>query len=336
MIDINYFRAIQNGIGVNSAAEAKARDAKEQLKRELTTSVNYVYNSTRNGALQPMVITSSDVMYKCDIEAFPDDELYPGDMVDAIGEKWVVVQTKRTNPFQILGIGWCCNYEFKFQNGASPIKTCWGVMDSGVYSTTKAGDATIQSDDKQFKIYLPLNDDTKYLYVDKRLAIGTKYNEKGEEIIDVYQITGRNVVARSYGRGAHLLILEIRSAEYSASTDSMEYMVCDYVTPESEPVPPVVESPYCVVTGRNKIYAGASRTYTAKFYTAAGVEVAGVETVWDTPTIEGVSYTRSGNKLKVSVADADSLVGQTITIGAADTLGGFAEGQLTTEVIAVG
>ena len=334
-MDINYFRAIQNGIGVNSSAEAKVRDAKEQLKRELTSSVNYVYNSTRNGALQPMVITSSDVMYKCDIEALPDDELYPGDLVEAIGEKWVVSATKRTNPFQILGIGWLCNYEFRFQNGASEIKTCWGVMDSGVYSTTKTGDATVQTTDKQFKIYLPLNDDTKYLYVDKRLAIGTKYNEHGEEILDVYQITGRNVVARSYGQGAHLLILEIRSAEYSASTDSMEYMVCDYVTPAT-PTPVPTDVPYCTVMGRNKIYAGTSRTYQATFYNAAGVEVPGVEAVWQLSPISDVSYVTDGNTLTVTVSDVDSVVGATIPISAADAGGVYTAGTLSVEVVSVG
>lgn len=335
MIDINYFRSIQNGIGVNSAAEAKVRDAKEQLKRELTTSVNYVFNSTRNDELQPMVITSSDVMYKCDIEALPDDELYPGDMVDAIGEKWVVVQTKRTNPFQILGIGWLCNYEFKFQNGSSSIKSCWGVMDSGVYSTTKTGDATVQTTDKQFKIYLPLNDDTKYLYVDKRLAVGTKYNDKGEEIIDVYQITGRNVVARSYGVGAHLLILEVRSAEYSPHTDSMEYMVCDYVTPAApEPVPPAV--PHCVVSGRTKIYAGTSRTYTATLYDASGAQVSGVDVIWTFPAVEGIEYETSGNTATISVRDTDSVVGEVLEISAADIGGEYEAGTLNVEVVPVG
>lgn len=335
MVDIDYFRAIQNGTGLNSNAEAKVRDAKERLKRELASSVNYVYDAKRNDVLQPMVITSSDVMYKCDVEALPDDELYPGDMVDAIDHKWVVVQTKRTNPFQILGTGWMCNYEFRFQNGASQIMSYWGVMDSGVYSTTKTGDSALQTEDKQFKIYLPLNADTEKIYVDKRLAVGTKFNYKGEEIIDVYQVTGRNVVARSYGTGAHLLILEVRSAEYSPTNDSLEYMVCDYVQPES-PQPAPTPANRCFISGRSKVYAGSKREYIASFYDASGEPVTGVDAVWTTPAVDGVSFLPDGNKLTVSAKDTDDVVGASFDITAQDAMGAYTSCTLSLEVCAVG
>lgn len=315
---LTYIRAIHGSTGGKTRKDATINNAKAQLERELQSSVNYVSDSTRNGVVQRFVVTPTNTRYKYNIEAFPDEQLYAGDVIECFGETWIVIETSVANPIQITGTMWLCNHKFRFQNHSSKIIERWGVLDSGVFSTTKKGNEELQYKDVQYKIFLPLDEDTSKMYIDKRLATSTiTYNEFGDPILDVYSITRVDPISRNYGKGSHLLVLNVRNAaNYNKETDNLEEYICDYIAPTgdesentsgSEVETTIPEMKKYKIEGRAKIPIGGTRIYKA---------ITDDDTVceWNIQSDIEIESEINGNELKITVPDNDDLVGKTIII----------------------
>lgn len=316
-MDINYFKAIQGSIGADNSQEVLIRQAKENLSAGMSASIGYA-KLKRNGKNQNFVISQTTVHYKYQITALPDEELCVGDVIDYADEKWIVVETRVGSPLQKTGVMWLCNISLSFQNGTYDIITRPAVLDSGVYSTTKNGNEELQYVDKQFKLYLPYDDDTKKIFVDKRIAVDTRYDQYGKEILEVYNVTGINRVARSYGKGGHLLICELRSGTYSPSVDNLELMICDYVS-DSDDHKPSVEKLKCSISGRPTIMIGQTRTYAAVFYDANGQEVDGIVPIWDITGDIEVDTEQVDNTIKITVSNNEDYIGETFQIILSDS-----------------
>ena len=316
MLTLRDYKAIQNSVGVDTMNDAKIREAKESLKRELITSVHFM-QCKRNGIPQSFVVTPSEAYHKYEIEALPDEELYVGDEIECRGEHWIVVKTRVASPFQTIGLMWLCNYKFRWQSFTPKIIERWGVLDSGVYSTTRDGNGDLVTPDKQFKIYFPKDDETKKLFIDKRLAVEAIYDASGREILNVYRITGYDSISTSYGQGGHLLVLNARSEDYVPGRDSITEMICDYIEPADEPEPQTG-----TIEGNTQIRVGKARTYVADF----DVEAWSLET-----ELSGVHLTPEGNQVKMAVDLSDDLVGEIVTL-VAD--GDNTHASLSVEVIA--
>lgn len=305
---LRYLRAIHGSIGGNTRKDATINGAKAQLERELQSSVNYVSDGTRNGEKQRFVVTPTKLRYKCNIEAFPDEELFAGDVIHCFDEHWIVTDTTVTNPMQVIGTMWLCNHKFRFQNHTSEIIERWGVLDSGVFSTTKKGGEELQYKDVQYKIYLPLDEDTEKIYIDKRLATSTIiYNEYGEPMLDVYEITRVDPISQNYGKGSHLLVLNVRNAaNYDKERDNLEEYICDYISGEPKDLP--TEKQRYEIVGRTKIPINSTRKYQAK--TADGISVCD----WDVQAHSDIQWLVQDNELLLTVPDNEDLIGQTIRI----------------------
>ncbi|MBQ0099488.1 MAG: hypothetical protein KBS91_02945, partial [Firmicutes bacterium] len=174
----SYFRAIQGAAGIDSEQDVLIREAKDNLALGMQGSIGNA-KIKRNGHYQNFVVSKTQVNYKYQISAFPDEELHIGDVIDYNDEKWIVTETRIGSPLQTVGIMWLCNIELAFQNGTKDIIKRPAVLDAGVYSTTKNGNDEIQYVDKQFKLYLPYDEDTKKLFVDKRIAVDKRYDQHG-------------------------------------------------------------------------------------------------------------------------------------------------------------
>jgi len=125
-IDLEYFRTVQGTLNIHDEPTYKAVNAQEMLLEEFQDSINYIVDAKRNGELQPMIITGSEVKYKYNITTMPGDELYPGDIIEANGEHYIVVQTRSESPVYILGLAWLCNVKFRFQNWSPTIIERYG------------------------------------------------------------------------------------------------------------------------------------------------------------------------------------------------------------------
>lgn len=281
--------------------------AKEDFERDAVLSPSYCPNATRNGKPQRFIIDRTESTYKNKVIAFPGEDLCVGDIVSFRGARLIIQECRTLNELQKVGTGWLCNLELKFQNGSSDIISRWCVLDSGVYSTTMAGDGSLQETDKQFKIYLPYDEDTKKLYVDKRIAVDVRYDHLGHQILEVYKITGMNRVARSYGAGGHLLILEVRSDEYSASRDNLDLMVCDYIATTGD-----TQAESLMIQGRDTVPLNSHRKYTVR--TKDGGSVQGSSDWSYSPIIDGVSLYVDEDSAVLEVGDATDAVGTIIDL----------------------
>ena len=332
-IDANYFRAIQNATGLSSEQDVVIRDTKNRLTSDLTHSVHYKESAKINGVAKKLIIAPGKVSYKSAISVLPDDELWDGDIVSDGNNNWLVIETKMSNPVQTVGVGWLCNHKFRFQNGASTIIEAYGVLDNGTYSKTK--DDQIIALDNKYKIYLPYNDDTKKLYIDKRLATNVSYDASGAEILTCYKITAVDPVSQNFGQGAHLLVLTVESCTYDKSVDSISEVICNYIASGSTPAPSPTLLPCSITTLRSSIRTGASFTFMATFYKVDGTTVdPSVVAKWSvSPVIAGITSTPNGSSISISVANNDDLVGQTFTVSVTDAGGLYNTATCNVEVV---
>lgn len=232
-IDFDYFRAVQNSIGSYTEREVVIAEEKLRLSRELKTSV-CCENALRNGVRQQFIVTATKQMNKCNIVTFPDEPLYAGDYIDCYGEKWIVTEVSPVNTFQLSGTMLLCNFLLKFQTGTPDIIERWAILDSGVYSTTIAGGRPIYYPNTQYKVLLPLDDDTRKLHIDKRFATERVFDQRGDEVLSVFRFTAHDSKSESNGSGAHLLVMKAKSDEFNPAADDVESMVCDYIRSDTD------------------------------------------------------------------------------------------------------
>ena len=320
VLDINYFKNIQNAHGLDSSQKVLINDNKRRLSYDMVSSINYKASAKRNSVSQPVVISVGEQTYKSVITTMPGDSLYSGDLIDSEGERWLVVETNTTNPIQITGTAWLCNQLFKLQNYSTLIIEKYGVFDDGTYSQS-SNDKIVTLQDKT-KFYLPYDNDTKFIFVDKRLATDKVYNKSAEFEMLCWSVTAVNPKSKNYMAGSHLLELSVQSSAYDATKDSIENMVCDYISTSGGGSTGEL-LPCSITTARSTIGTGRSYTYAVTFYKADGVTVDDtVVAVWTvSPAITGVTSTPNGNSIQISVANNDDLVGSTFVLSVTDSGG---------------
>lgn len=287
----------------DSAKDRIANTSIEHFRSVAPRSAGYEPDCKRNGTAQRFLVDRTQTAYKYDFIAFPGESIETGDLIECDGHMFIICEPPRVlNEVILVAKGWLCNLHLRWQNGTKDIFERWCVLDSGVYSTTKTNDDQYSVPDKQFRLYIPYDSDTKKLFVDKRIATDVRYNALGKEILECYAITGYNHIARSYG--GHLMICELRSSLYNEEKDSLTEMICDYVcaADDSESGDGSIS-----ISGRKTIRIGTSRSYSA-------VGVDSNEISWRVSDFTGVSHTPSNDKITVKVNDDRSLVGKTIRI----------------------
>lgn len=323
-MDASYFRAVQGAANAKTESDYKSALAMDSLETQLRTSINMIEDAKRNGVIQPMIITASEVKYKYNITCMPGDDLFPGDMIEAFGEHFIVVNTRSVTRTYKVGLAWMCNVLFRFQNFTPEIIERWGVLDSGVYSTTVGSEDILTYLKRQFKIYLPSDPDTDKIYIDKRLAVGTMYDQNGNEILESYRITGRTKYAKgAYGEGSHLLELAAKSSEQVGAKDNISLLICDYIEPQGESHTADETMLTCEISGRNNIAIGGSRKYTGIFYDASGTVTEVSDAVWSVSAPDGIRAVPSGSTCMVYADNNDEISGESVFLTLRDGSGRY-------------
>lgn len=231
-IDMNYFRSIQGTIGLDTETQYQRESAKQNLTWQLMESVNCEHNALRNGKPQKLIVTKTDNVRVMNVTAFPDEDLMIGDVLEFYNAHWIIIRLYATDNIQRKGVAYQCNHLFRFQLGTSEIYERWGVIDSGVYSTTEKQGIIGATPDQQYKMYMQKDEYTRRLSRDKRLATDVWYDINGEQILTVYRITAYDSVSVSYIDG-NLIEFKLRADQYVPNIDSIEEMICDYIPPDS-------------------------------------------------------------------------------------------------------
>ena len=330
MNSMSYFKAIQGGNGVATDHERFVRENQRRLALDLPSSANVKPTATRNGKPQVLVAVETQTSYKYEIIAMPGDELLTGDLLEFENRHWIVVEVPSAPVLHYTGIAWECNHLFRFQTFDGDIVERWGVIDSGNYSTDVQHGSMLTDTNSQYRLYMQLDDQTKQIFIDKRLAVAQIFDKDGRQILDVYKVTDVDPVTQSYG-GGHLLVLRAVSDAYNAKTDRIDILICDY----NEGGAPDTPTPdKVVITGPDELRPVFGRKYTASY---EGAPTDAVFT-WDfTAADQLVPYVhlaRIGNEVQVTV-DRGAPVGMSFRLTAASDDPNIAKGEKSIKVVSL-
>lgn len=292
---------------------------KEQFIDKAIRNTTYTgWDAKRNGVPQRFLIRRSDQYDRAILTTFPDEGVEIGDYIEWNGMYWLVYEARDVWSWQKTALLWLCNLNLRFQTTTTEIYTRWCVLDSGVYSTTLGGDKQIQYGDKQMNIFMPLDEQTKYIYTDKRIAVGTKYDKDGKEILDVYHVTSTDRVSKNFGVNSHLIRLYLRDAsDYNPDTDDINELICDVITSDKV-IPESIK--YASISGREKVRLGKTLTLTGKFFEDDN-EVSGVVPQWTIePTIGALI---DGDVMSISIPKIDSYAGMEYRVTLTDVNGEY-------------
>lgn len=229
-MDLNYYRAIQGSLGLNSELETQRMEAKIRLYDQMQEAFPFEEDTIRNGEPQKLLVTKTDNVRKMNVHALPGEELCLGDVIWCYNHYWIVTDMYATDIVEHRGIMRQCNINLRFQIGTSEIYERPAVLDSGVYSTTLQTTEVADVPNQQYKLYMHRDDQTERIGRDKRIATEQWYDDEGNRILNVFRITAFESAGVSYGdRG--LIIFRMRGDQYSPTVDNYDELVCDYIAP---------------------------------------------------------------------------------------------------------
>lgn len=278
---------------------------------------------------------------ECKLTAQTGDEFFAGDIVNVFSEKWIIYETYMDECDILRGKAFLCNHLFRFQNGDNPtIIERYGVIDDGSYSS--GDNKQIPMETGYYKIYMPLDDDTKKIFKDKRFAIGIDYDKDANKILSVIKVSWIDKKSYNTGEGSHLLVLRAERDQYQKDKDSINESMCDFIETDENPEDPEIpEEPTdkasCVIVGKDELRLGTSRDYEVTVQDADGnnVDITGKTFEWTYNDITGVKYTINDNTtlLTIAVPMNASLYGEVINISVIDTANEFINGIKNVEVV---
>lgn len=304
---------------------------RDDLARDLQESPDYQKDAKRNGVPQPMVFTRGGEDHGYNVTCLPGDELFAGDIIDAFNEKWIVMRARADTTTHKVGVMYQCNKLLRFQNFDTQIHERWSYIDVSGYSSSFNSSTKMQNSSEQMIIYLPFDEASEKIYVDKRLAINSGYDRFGRRMLDVLKVTGANPIAESFNSGDHLLMLKVERDLFNPESDDLESEICDYRAEDAETHEPVEENLTCRIEGRAKVRIGKSARYKSVFL-RDGEEVTGVTPQWSMDPESGVTLTADGDDVLLQIRNDESLIGAELTLCLGETSGAYGTATLKVEV----
>lgn len=318
----------------SNAREAAIYGAVSSFLRGIVDDPAYQDDATVNGVITPMAASRKSSL-ECSIKLSPEEDINIGDMVECLGETWLVVELYIDKVGMRCGVMWLCNTSINFQTGKDGrIYTKKCVVDDGTYSK-KSSDPDVFSLANTYKVYMTIDEQTKKMYVDKRIAFGKIFSSDGTEILEVYKVVGIDLKSKNFGSGSHLMVMTMQRDVYNQQTDSIEKNICDVFAQNDTSVKPSNNGKTCEIIGRDVVRIGTSRTFTADFKSNESNGVTPVAK-WVVTANEKIKITQDGNTISVSVPLDASLVGEIILIKASDVGTEYAECEKKVQVITVG
>lgn len=298
-------------------------DAADNVMSGIVDDPAYQTDSTINGVEAPMVAARKS-SHECEIKAAPNTDLHIGDIVSCLGELWLVVELYTDKIGVINGKMWVCNDIIRFQNGNSIIYSRPCVIDNGSYAK-KSTDPLAYVMTNTYEMYLSIDDETRRLFVDKRLSLGLIYSETGEQIMEVYRISGIDLKSRNFGEGSHLMVVTLQRDVYNAENDDIIELVCDKREIEAD----TGRTKTIVINGPAQVRIGTTRKYVA--------DGCGQQTEWRIDGSDRIKCSFDGAEAKVTIPFEYELIGESFRlIASAIQDGEMTEGELDVGVIGIG
>lgn len=293
--------------------------SRESFLQRLKSSPSYMATAEVNGKVCPLSIVHQKTNI-CSVTMFPPNQLFAGDILYAFGEEWLTVETQTDEYGLVTGTAWLCNHELVFQTSDGKQHTRSAVVDAGTYY--KSSEDRLPVVNGEYTLYLPMDEETSKLHVDKRLALGITYSVTGQKELETYKITGIDRKGQNLGRGSHLVVVKVERCLYDMAKDNLELSLCDYITP-SEP------SSAGAIEGCAQAKIGTQTSYFIKGRDSYK---------WTLKPILGVSYivNENGRGITLILALDTSLIGAKIKLAAQSLTGQGEVQEKIVEVVALG
>ena len=273
-------RAINYAIDAKSAKDANTAMLRSEYAKNMAYALEYEHDAKINGQTKRIIARKTKGSQRYEIQSYPGETFYAGDIVECYGSSWIIIEVSANKDIYTTGIMLRCNHKFRWQNGTSEIHERWGVLDTGVYSTTVKETETQTELNKQYRIYLPLDDETRKLYIGKRIATGIMKDSSLRDVLTVYRTTEFDDSSENYGEDA-LLVLKCVSDQYNPLVDNFKERICDYIQPSPTPPPVETFNAKIVYSGDATIrIAGGGKTFGVEYTNLLGQEVVDVTTTW--------------------------------------------------------
>ncbi|WP_206459446.1 hypothetical protein [Anaerovorax sp. IOR16] len=313
-LDINYFRAIQGMTDFTNVKDAQIADVKRQFNDSFYDSINIEHEILRNGIAQDFIITF-DKDKNCNIKPKPNETLNVGDTLFWNNLYWLVVEKILHDNIYQNHIIKPCNHLFKFQLNSPTIYSYWGIITKTYSEYISKEDTKIPVPVGKTQIILPYNEYTMKIYKDMRFLIEKTYDKDGDEIGIVYNVTGFDSETNSYGDNK-LLILNVESGLFDEDKDSLEHMICDYIS--NSPTPSENQdrsdiSCEIIYKSLSLTSGGSSKEFNAVFKDIDGNIVPDIVASWNVICNYDITKIIDNNKIILSI-DNDNAIGSIVKL----------------------
>ncbi len=303
MIDINYYRKIQNSYETNDIREAQIYSIKKDINRDFNNSLD-AYLVLVNGVTQDLIIITTQELDKKKIKSRPNERFYVGDSIEWNNSYWIVTEVDQNNTIITSGNIQQCNYLLKWQNEKGEVVERWVVIKS--LSGDVESNNTISIADGKLAIIIPIDEETIKLKVSdsKKFFIDNNMNDP-----TTYSVVDTDNVS-SYYNGHGIANWIVEKTEYSPTALDLEKWVCEYR--EVENTNETVDlSAY--ISGNTQLKVGSSRTYAVSFSDSNSNTLTDVAFSWNVVSDFTVNQTINNNTIILTVNDK-SCIGKLFTL----------------------
>ena len=336
MIDIGYYRKIQNAHGANSLRDAQIQQIKSDLNRDFNKPLD-CESVLIDGVEHDLTIIEANNLDEKKIKSRPNDSFHSGQIVYWAGWYWIITKVNRRSEIVSNGEMKEYTYDLYWQDNTGKIIDKWAyTSNASSYSNGTTGNATITLTANQFLVVMPKDDDTINLE-ETRMIIDNRTNNRPTP----YKLTRPDNVTADYGIGCtyYIFTLDQRNDDKDKKVtleDASVVWICDYITPTTptEPTTPdsgdenLDKSPNCCKIEYKSLkvkIGGSARTYVGSYYDENGNLSNDIgEWIITSDFNNKITTVIDGNTIKISISeDYPELDMETFTLQYRNTHSGF-------------
>lgn len=338
MIDIDYYRKIQNAYGVNSLRDAQRNAIKQDLNRDFNNTLD-AYTVTIDDVEQDLTILKTSDPHTKKIKSRPNESFNAGQIVHWQDSYWLINNVDTNNDIITNGKMVECNFVLYWQDSSGKILSRHVyVEDFTKYSNGETGNSTITIGDNQYGVSVAIDVDTKRLKRGMRFAFDFEDSDEP----DIYALTNRKVNLYNYesiGKGGIIVFVFSFDAFNSLTDkkitldDGKQVWICNYNNSSAPSTPDIPSSQEMVVSilGDDTLKVGRKKSWNVSFTDKEGNEVECEGFAWNIKADFDVTQTVTDKTIQLFVDD-DSYIDESFLLQILDKDGTvLAEKEITIE-----
>ena len=300
--------------------------AQKDIAKNVISSPSYKKVLINEAAERFLEITATQNDNRKRFTTMPNEVVLLGDIISWNGMHWLITQVDFDDEIVMRGEIEQCNREIKWQNPVTKeIISRWCFAERP-YATGINEGKVVSVPDRAFRVKLPYDSETIQVDIGKRVVLEVI---NGKQKTYELEMPDLNTNKFQDSEGGFIVWNLKFSSDIDPLRDNLELGICNYIEPDTPPLPPVNPDPTflkCEIVGRDSIRIGGSaRPYNAKFYGTDGVtEITDGSVIakWDISLPAGLEkyfeITQNANSVLIKVSDCEALIGENISLKLSD------------------